>query len=306
MLQRYDADEPLALLRAEGGAPPEKAGSLVDTPFNEDRAAHASSVGASDGSTRGGGGGDGPLRIHFDFSALDEDGDESCRGYEQMVRLSDLSHRGCRHDDILTPEKRSILTNDLLPAAAAQLSRLLRVARVRDKLRLSSFTCGYDGGVHVPMWMHLHGVPDADIVIFVSARPIGASGATGSTIAYAGYCESDQFGRPTAAHFNWDPSHLRAPRDRTEREYYEKVAMHELTHALAFSQQVTGPAQGCKSRCSSRACVVHVSQLLDRFPHQPAARLRRTPYGTWARTIVSPSVARTARDHFGCDELEGA
>ncbi len=237
MPQRYDADEPPALLRAEGGAPPEKAGSLVD----RDGAARTSAAGASDGSTRDGDG-DGPLRIHFDFSALDEDGDESCRGHEQPVRLSDLSHRACRHVDILTPEKRSILTNDLLPAAAAQLSRLLRVARVRGNLRLSSFTCGYDGGVHVPMWMHLHGVPDADIVIFVSARPIGAAGATGSTIAYAGYCESDQFGRPTAAHFNWDPSHLRAPRDRTEREFYVKVAMHELTHALAFSQQVSGPA----------------------------------------------------------------
>ena len=61
----------------------------------------------------------------------------------------------------------------------------------------------------------------ADIVFFVTARPIAAQ--TGSdTIAFSGHCEVDQFGRPIAAHFNWSPVHLDVPNSDFESTYVVK------------------------------------------------------------------------------------
>ena len=36
---------------------------------------------------------------------------------------------------------------------------------------------------------------DADMVVFLTARPIGGSDGMTETIAFAGHCERDQFGR---------------------------------------------------------------------------------------------------------------
>lgn len=78
-----------------------------------------------------------------------------------------------------------------MPRAAAFLSALLRVRPVAGPLRLGLSRCGFSGGVPVPAHYASRGVEDADMVFFVTARPIGhVSGA--DTIAFSGHCEVHQ------------------------------------------------------------------------------------------------------------------
>lgn len=136
----------------------------------------------------------------------------------------------CSWSQVLTPAKRDTLAKKLIPQAVSFFQQLLRVRPLQDRLRLRSFNCGFDGGVAVPGWLREEGVA-ADIVIFLSARPISMS----ETVAFAGHCEADQLGRPVAAHFNWSPTQLYTPADRFTEQFLVSVAMHEMTHALVFS-----------------------------------------------------------------------
>eukprot|EP00937_MAST-01D_sp_MAST-1D-sp2_P003835 g3835.t1 len=82
------------------------------------------------------------------------------------------------------------------------------------------------------------GVADADFVLYASMADSSicssASGARGSTIAYAGVCERDQYDRPTHGTINWCPHMLRT--DAASIEKHIATAVHELGHALGFVQ----------------------------------------------------------------------
>ncbi|EOD40974.1 hypothetical protein EMIHUDRAFT_454065 [Emiliania huxleyi CCMP1516] len=243
----------------EGGPPPEKSG-----PDEGDGDASGMQ----------------PLRIVINTDALRSDPGYTCFRVGEFV-----NGQPCRQEQVLTPVKRSTLEESLMPRAAAFFSKALSVKRVVGNLRLGSFRCGFSGGVAVPREYATTGVEGADIVFFVTARPIAAQ--TGSdTIAFSGHCEVDQFGRPIAAHFNWSPVHLDVPNSDFESTYLLRVALHEMTHALVFSPG-----------------------LFDQFHRQPATAFLPAVgacSGGRTRAIVTPRALRVARNHFDCPKLEGA
>lgn len=158
-----------------------------------------------------------PLRIVINIDALRSDPGMAC-----FSATDEVQGQTCTPAQVLTPSKVDLLQNDLMPRAVAFFSLLLRVTPVAGNLRLGLPRCGFSGGVQVSAEYAARGIPDADIVFFVTARPIGPqSGA--DTIAYSGHCEVDQFGRPVAAHFNWSPEHLDAPESSFESEYLLRV-----------------------------------------------------------------------------------
>lgn len=223
-----------------------------------------------------------PLRIQIIDDALYSDEGHTC--FEQGQNFwSEGQRQTCAWDDVLTPQKRDTLVKRLMPQAVDFFSHLLRVRPVQGALRLNSFFCGFDGGVQVPRRLRAQGVAEADMVIFLTARPIRSDSRTTETIAFAGHCERDQYGRPIGAHFNWSPRQLVEPSNSWLEHYLARVAMHELTHALVFSPE-----------------------LVQAFPHQPTMRILPTPQGSYASAISSPRVLRAVRKHFGCEELEGA
>jgi len=238
-----------------------------------------------------------PLRIHVYSGFLGADKGHTCysttdtfsiggaspRGPECSERTSDYCFGRCSEEYVLTAEKKRFLEEDLVPDLVAMVRNMLSVLPVRGGLVLNGGSCGFYGGLRVPDPLTLPpGVPDADFVLFLTARPI-----LGDTIAYAGHCQTDQNGRPIAAHFNWSPSHFESSMTESLRAYYLRVALHELTHALAFSP----------------------SLLVD-FPRSVSGRissLETIPswYG-FQRAVVTPRVAAAARAHFGCDAVAGA
>ena len=261
----------LAPLQPHAAAlPPEKAASI-------DGIASASSHTAAPPSHH-------PLRILISADALSSDAGLSCfaPGDRHAGFLGSSESSVCGSGDVVTASKRLMLLDTLMPRATAAFSKLLSVRRQPGRLVLRSTRCGYGGGVLVPEAHRTVGV-DADLIIYLTARPIDVGG---DTIAYSGHCEQEAGGRPVAAHFNWSPRHLADAPDEWTVDYLVRVAMHEMTHALVFSES-----------------------LLGHFPYGPgggALTRVRTPGGGEATAIRSPHVLRAARAQFGCASLEGA
>lgn len=238
-----------------------------------------------------------PLRIHVYDRFLQDDDGRTCHAQGEAFSIGGAPATGpecspstteycqgtCSSQFVLTAEKQRFLREDLIPELVATVRTMLSVVPVQGGLTLGGGRCGFYGGVRVPGNLtKAPGVDGADFVLFLTARPI-----YGDTIAYAGHCQTDQNGRPIAAHFNWSPSHFESQMTAQLRAYYLRVALHELTHALAFSPS-----------------------LLADFPRGPDGRLTSLQmipswYGR-QRAVVTPRVAAAARAHFDCDALQGA
>lgn len=125
------------------------------------------------------------------------------------------------------------------------------------------------------------GVEDADLVLYVS---YGSSGCGASTLAYAGPCTYDQYGRPVAGHVNICPLMLAS-------EYWKKdvaTMVHEVGHVLIMS-----------------------SGLWDQFRNSTGSIIPKSDVVTTNANdgkdyIISPKVKEVAQDHFGCSSLIGA
>ena len=196
-----------------------------------------------------------PLRIVINDDSLFAD-EHACleAGGRRRDAFDPNSWQACEPADVLTAEKRTLLVERMMPRATAFFSRLLKVRRVDGRLRLSGTICGYEGGVRVPEAYRTAGVADADIVVFLTARPIASYGAAGDTIAYAGHCEADQHGRPISAHFNWSPRTLSPPSDEWLEGYLLRVALHELRTPSPSRPRSRGSCRRRRARRRRRLC----------------------------------------------------
>ncbi|CAG9465497.1 unnamed protein product [Pedinophyceae sp. YPF-701] len=130
------------------------------------------------------------------------------------------------------------------------------------------------------------GVPDADVVLYVTAETsIGSQVlCDGGFSAFGAPCSFDSTGRPLAGVVNL------CPRDRAlpDAEIGQTVdlVLHEALHALGFS-----------------------SASLSRFVDGDGARVPRSQVvqNVGGRNyVVTPGAAQAARDQFSCPELPGA
>jgi hypothetical protein len=120
-----------------------------------------------------------------------------------------------------------------------------------------------------------------DFLVIVTAWP-----TIGETIAWCSMCRTDQFGRPVAAHMNFNPFSARGGYKRLAT-----VAMHELFHGLGFSARMMDKMVDANGRVASIVSPVTVGSASE---------------GTKQTTMVSSSrVAAEARAHFGCNSLKG-
>jgi leishmanolysin len=219
-----------------------------------------------------------PLRIVFSYDDLRADG-HFCAKVGDVVfdHLDEASTIQCANDgDVLTDEKRDILMNKILPAAAARLQRFISVEPVQGNLVMpDTDVCG--SNFITPASHASVGIPDADVVIYIAASPIA-----GSTVAFAGSCRADQHGRAIAGRLNFEPEQISW--SKTDDSYEANnvnidVAVHEMLHVLGVS-----------------------STELNRADRS----FTTTKRGKAVRLNTAPSVTAWARRFTGCDTLEGA
>ena len=179
------------------------------------------------------------------------------------------------------------------------------------------------------------GVPNADFVLFVTAKQTAdcpAQGASG-TLAYASTCQRDQSDRPTWGRVNFCPYAIST--EAADLPLQIAVATHELNHALGFNsgswalwRNADGsprtprdaygdPATAFKYKCggtqrerdivssstvafSAERGMTQCSQLANSNPTADFT------LSNCVHRIVTPTVVAAARAHFGCPSLAGA
>lgn len=229
-----------------------------------------------------------PIRLLVDTSYLDNDSlGRTCTSAGQTVTtLSPVDNSNeqytCTSADVLTLSLRSYIESLLSEAVDLWQGTLL----VNPVAGLLQFTAnsqpeGVYGGVYVTGSYVNPGVA-ADMVIFVTARPILSSGSGyTSTLAVASPVIQDQdTGRPIMGHLNINPSGV-----DTSSAYFNQnfgVVVHEMTHALGFTYDLYS--------------------FLTTSVSLPVAA--GDDYSE--RIIVnSPTVVAWARAYYGCDSIQG-
>lgn len=164
-----------------------------------------------------------PIRIVADFRYVSNDPGRTCTFVGQTFMVgnptgsaannpcdSDLTQIDCwgtcTAADVLTPDKQSLITDTILSEAVSFFSNTLSVRSVQGNLLLTSTNpnvCGALGGVPIPPEYVSVGVQNADLVLFVTARP-----TTTTTVAYAVQCQEDNLARPIAGQINFNPRQL--------------------------------------------------------------------------------------------------
>ena len=269
-----------------------------------------------------------PLRVVFNLDPLDADPEHACASVGQVVAVGapaagavgcdatvlDNCYFTCTEAHVLTDGGRAALGR-LLPAVGAFLGAAFAIrAPIVGRLNVTDRPCGFGGDVRVPPAVLADGVADADVVIFVTARPIPSD-----ALAFAGHCQSDQGAtdpyvpmRPLVGHVNVDPAELGAldatawADDERRVDGVLKVLLHETFHVLGFTYDKIRelPCPDAPSYDRYQPSTWEPRPCAAAGSRDPVA-VHRVTTGGYAhdeRRVHTPKVVEAARRHFDCAE----
>lgn len=247
-----------------------------------------------------------PIRIKVDVSRLYDgaDGQFACMNagdiYIPTLAKASTDRATCTAGDVITEEKRAYLRDVLVPQAVAFYTQSLSVRPVAGNLTLPypmpDYACFADGSFYYnlvccdrnfPQALRTVGIPNADYLLVVTARP-----TAGSVLAWATECQSDQYARPLCGHANISPARMSMSSKDLPNQI--SVVTHEIGHALGFSSSKYGSFRkpGTLARVDSLTDVL--STTFD------------TTLGKVVKRIVTPKVVSFVKSHYNCDNWPNA
>jgi hypothetical protein len=242
-----------------------------------------------------------PIRITFYTEALD------------AMRAQDPS---------LAP-KIDFVKNQVLPRTREFWTQALAVVPIKNNLMINSAElanrqyCGDSEFTEVPSEHISRGVPDTDLIMYVSGTP-STRFCGRNTLAVAIACNYDQFDRPIAGSINFclDKVEVGSDGSYTEAVVDDNVdvAIHEAAHVLGMSSNSyrlywdpeTGtPRTPRPFSTSSVTCVNGETRNLV-MPSENTMKFFVASNGQRYASIVTPKVRAVARNQFDCQSLAGA
>ncbi|ORC91039.1 surface protease GP63 [Trypanosoma theileri] len=216
-----------------------------------------------------------PIRIEVFTHDLEKQGRYCAKkGEEVKIDVFNSKHT-CTEEDVLTPEKKNILVNTILKEAVKLHSDRLRVERLKGPLVVPKFGVGTKCATFtVPDKHHTDGVPDVDMVLYVSARPSKYSGSFAWALTCATLGNETARGRSVVGVMNYAPKYILATAQRV------RVAAHEIAHVLGFS--------------------VSEMDRLKMIKDLGEVRGREKLY-----VVSSPNTLRETRSHYNCNTTKG-
>ena len=157
------------------------------------------------------------------------------------------------------------------------------------------------------------GVANADFVLYVHAdmTPL----CVGSVLAYAASCQRDQHDRPTFGMVNFCADRVDA--DPSQYSKQLNTALHEMSHALGFSADLfaymrdeTGEPRTPRDMNGDVIRTNHVCPNGKEVTNYAMPSSNTVQFfeerGHSVAKVVTPNVLNYVRNHFGCDDLNGA
>jgi leishmanolysin-like peptidase len=213
--------------------------------------------------------------------------------------------------------------NTILPLTRHFWTAALSVVPVSGNLRITSgeldgFSyCGDSEFTQVPNEHKNTGVPDADLVLYVSGSP-SSRFCPARTLAVAVPCNFDQFDRPTAGAINVCLDTITLKSDGTASpdvvQDYVDVTIHEVGHVLGMSSNSfrffwdseTGQPRTARPFSEKTVTCVDGNSRTLILPDENTLVFHEEEDGSRYASIVTPKVQAIARNQFNCQEMIGA
>ena len=240
-----------------------------------------------------------PIRICHDSTAL------------ESLRASD------------TTAQIDFIINEILPRMEDFWTMALSVVPISGNLVISADEldnrayCGDSEFTEVPSEHISQGVPDCDLMLYVSGSP-STRYCDASTLAVAVACNFDQFDRPIAGAVNFCLDTIQLDDDGTASPAIIQdnvdVAVHEAAHVLGMSSNSyrffwdpdTGePRTERPFSAQTVTCVDGVSST-QIMPAENTMKFFVAENGQRYASIVTPKVRAVARNQFDCQSIAGA
>jgi len=250
-----------------------------------------------------------PLRIHFDTTELDLWSMQSTYSAQRV----------------------EYLTKRVLPEMAKIWSSALSVVRVMENLRIDYTSCPFGDPQTSPSFSE-QGVPNADLVIYVTANSEVCSQGSSKTWASAYSCFYDQFARPIAGTIDFcldaidlltnqqlsnnsdggDGDELNPEADKS-LQLVIGSAVHELAHVLGmtsddmifFYDSETGLRRTPNPQLREVTCVDGQTRSLY-VPNESVLQEKVSKQGVRFFEVTLPTVRQVVRNQFNCQKLTGA
>ena len=134
--------------------------------------------------------------------------------------------------------------------------------------------------IHIIYIYIIIGILDADLILYVTAYATSSCG--GTTLAHAGPCVNDQYGRPIAGNINVCSNFFSGI---NEWKKDVQTMLHEMSHITIMLSALWDEFR------DSNGDIIPQEQVYDTTVIPPV--------------LKSPLLLQTARDHFNCPTLNG-
>jgi len=214
------------------------------------------------------------------------------------------------------------IKNEILPRTRDFWSNALAVVPVFGNLYIAANEldnreyCGDSEFTEVPVEHMSDGIPNIDLMVYVSGAP-SSRFCAGSTLAVAVACNFDQFDRPTAGAINFCLDQIELQDDGTASaaviEDNTAVAIHEAAHILGMSSnsyrfywdtETKAPRTQRPFSTKTVTCVDGRTRSLV-LPDENTMKFFLAENGQRYASIVTPKVQVTVRNQFNCQVLAG-